>query len=94
MQIPNGLSMMLKAFGIEIPEPTLQQINELIPQLPAKVPQALELINGLDRRLQNIEAGLSILIAQQQKDEYARRNQHHDPDTGTTGTTGTPNGGL
>ena len=56
MEIPSGLTMMLKAFGISIPPETLEQINTLIPHLPSVVSNVASKVNTFDQRLAQIEA--------------------------------------
>lgn len=87
MQIPSGLVMMLKSFGISIPDETLQQINEMIPQLPKIVPAALQAIDGFDKRLQNLETAMAFLVIRA-KEQDARRNNSDNPDTRTGPGTG------
>jgi hypothetical protein len=50
-----GIVMMLKAFGIEITPEQADMITALIPQLPGKVNELIQVINMWDARLKNIE---------------------------------------
>jgi len=55
----NGIQMALKAFGIQIPEESIRQIEHLLPQLPAKAQELIIFANtkaqDLDIRLRALE---------------------------------------
>jgi hypothetical protein len=54
-----GILMLLKALGVELTEEQATMIQELIPQLPEKVNEVVQMINGcmknFDERLRSIE---------------------------------------
>lgn len=54
-----GLAMMLKGLGINISPEHIKAAEEIIPQLPARLNQAVVIINGainnFDQRLQALE---------------------------------------
>lgn len=45
-----GLAMMLKALGVEITPEQAKMIEELIPQIPARLKQAYEFMNAFVKR--------------------------------------------
>ena len=59
------LGPMLRGLGVEIDEPTLQMVSELLPQLPSKINEVFQAINktieNFDGRLRSIELELSII---------------------------------
>lgn len=59
-----GLGMALKAFGVKISDEDIAQVEILLPQLPARVQQAITVMNAAvqmyDYRLSRIEAALNI----------------------------------
>lgn len=56
-----GALMMLKALGVEITPEQAAMIEALIPQLPARVNQAIGIINDMAERQKRIEEKLDKL---------------------------------
>jgi hypothetical protein len=53
-----GIVMMLKAFGIEITPEQADMITALIPQLPGKVNEIIQVVNTWEARFQSISKQL------------------------------------
>ena len=62
-----GLGMMLKALGVNITPENITSIEVLVPQIPAKLQQAITTVNNaltnFDSRLKALESGQSEIIA-------------------------------
>jgi hypothetical protein len=56
----NGLAMMLKAFGVNVSPEHIAAVEVLIPQIPAKLQEAVSYINGnitrFDLRMKALES--------------------------------------
>jgi len=49
------IAMLLKGLGVELTPEQLAQLQVLVPQLPAKVNEIIQMVNIWDARLKNIE---------------------------------------
>lgn len=60
-----SLALIMKALGVKIPPETLAQVERIIPQIPARANQAIQLINAAvqqaDQRARALEARMQIL---------------------------------
>jgi hypothetical protein len=63
-----NVSLILKALGIKIPDDALRKIETLIPQIPGRVSQAIEVVNSTikqaDERMSALEASNARIIEQ------------------------------
>jgi hypothetical protein len=77
-----GLRVMLKALGIEVSDEHIQAVQELIPQLPAKLNQAANAINSamqnFDGRLQALEKSNQEILALLREQNAGRRTDPAD----------------
>ncbi len=84
----NMLGPMLRGLGVEIDEPTLQMVSELLPQLPSKFNEVFQAINktieNFDGRLRSIELELSIIRNRLESAQHGIAIYNADPgnDTG------------
>jgi hypothetical protein len=56
-----GMSMMLDMFGLKIPPEQIEMLQKLIPLLPAKVNELIQIINTWDARFKLIQKQLEEL---------------------------------
>jgi hypothetical protein len=83
------LSPILKMLGVNVPEEALKQIEVIIPQIPARLAEAVQTINGViqrtDERLAAIEDRLTTMESQNRafinllaKENNGKRNRNID----------------
>ena len=79
------LSPILKMLGVNVPEEALKQIEVIIPQIPARLAEAVQTINGViqrtDERLTAIEDRLTtmeLLINLLVKENNGKRTRNID----------------
>lgn len=61
MAMAGGVQIMLKSLGISISDENIKMVETLVPQLPAKIQEAVTVINA---SLKNFDARLAVLESQ------------------------------